>query len=183
MLEQALVGIAETFGVGLSLVMLVLGVVVLLYGRRLFWAFGGLLGFYVGLAVAPTLLANVAGDVRPLFILGIAVVAAVIFAALQRTVIQLAGGIAFALVGWDLAAAADQFVRIIVGVAMFVAGLVLALRLSDWAALVASALLGSMAIINVLVSYVALPALVPLVLFVAIAVFGIYRQSRDLRAS
>ncbi len=180
LLQQALEGVADTFGVGVAVVLLVLGVVVLVYGRRLFWAFGALVGFLIGLAVAPGLLGSIDPNIRPLIIFALAVLLAVVAASLQRTIIQIAGGIGFAMVGWSLLANATDTVRYGVTLVMFVVGLLLALRLSDWGVLLASALLGAVAIINALGSFIDIPTGISAIVFLALAGFGIYQQSRSL---
>ncbi len=87
-----------------SLVFLVLGLLLLLLGRRLFWLFVAVAGFVVGVQAAPYILPHQS----ELFLLGIALVLGVIGALLaiflQKVAIALGGFVAGGYIAMVLAA-------------------------------------------------------------------------------
>jgi hypothetical protein len=157
------------------------GLVVLLWGRRLFWLLVGGVGFLLGAQLAGSLLGDQEQWVILLAALAAGVLGAVIAVFLERIAFALVGllagaGIALEIVqqaGWQESA----LIAAVVGGAV---GLVAALLLTDWAIVVLSALVGAAALVSVFAEVGLDEALRPLV-FIALAVVGVWFQGRQLR--
>jgi hypothetical protein len=135
----------------LSIIHLVLGVLLLVAGRKLFWLFVGAAGFLTGIQLAtrfwqgPDLLAIVVGLV-------IGVIFALLAVVLQGLVIGAAGfliggyvlTVLAAMLGMDLAGATNWIVYIIGGAI----GVILISLLFDWALITLSSLAGASLIVQ-----------------------------------
>jgi uncharacterized membrane protein YeaQ/YmgE (transglycosylase-associated protein family) len=148
-----------------TLFLLIGGVVLLLYGRRLYWLFVGVIGFVIGMRLAGEL----ALHQPPLVILAIALLAGLVGALLalwlQKAMVALAGfalGGAFAatLLGRPWPSEATWIAVLIGGVV----GALLVLVVFDWSLIVLSSLAGG-----------------GLVVFCAAAALGILVQGWQLR--
>jgi Domain of unknown function (DUF4203) len=152
-----------------SILRILLGCVVLLAGRNIFWLFIALVGFLAGIALAGIWLAD-----QPLWLtIAVAIAAGLIGAVLsmlfERVAFALAGFYATAYLATVLAATLT-FDTVPVGL-VFAAGLLgalLAALLMDWAIIVLSSLAGAAAI----VSAVAADPAVEVVIFVVLATIG-----------
>lgn len=160
-----------------------LGGILLVAGRRLFWLFVAGVGFVIGLSLAPRLLPSQPEEVI--------LVAALIFALLGALIAQFAQKAAISIVGflgggwlalWLLRTLAGdvgtlQWVAFIVG---GIIGIVLLSVLFEWGLVLLSSLIGA----NLLTD--ALPRLVPafdgpvLVIFLALFGVGVLIQARSL---
>ncbi|MBE7553864.1 MAG: DUF4203 domain-containing protein [Anaerolineales bacterium] len=166
---------------GIQVVAILVGVVVLIAGRQLFWLFVGAVGFVVGLSLAFQLLA----DQPPWLILLAAVllglVGIVVAVFLQTIAVGLAG---FLMGGYALTWLGQQFsldlsqwgwLIFVVGGVM---GVLLAIYLFDAALIILSALAGA----SLIVQAISLDPLVTVILFLVLVLLGILIQTSTRRA-
>ena len=156
---------------------IVVGVALLLFGRRLFWVFVAGVGFVVAALLTTQLLAGLSGVATLLIAVGIGVIGALVSLFLQRVVVAiagfLAGGYLFFTVALGVRYESFAWVAFILG---GIVGGVLVLALFDWALILLSALVGATAVIQNL----ALDAAWSTFTFVLLVVLGIAVQARQL---
>ncbi len=154
------------------------GAVLLLAGRRLFWLFIAITGFFVGAEVARDLFANQPQWVVWTFAAGAGVIGAVLAMLYQRVAFALAGLYAG---GYLAIVTAQTFGWAVPDVAVFlvggVIGAVLAALVMDWAIIVMSSLVGS----GLIVASLGLQSLQGAMLAAALAAVGIIVQATITR--
>ena len=132
-----------------NLLPIIAGVILLLFGRRLFWLFVGLAGFLFGLEIAPQLFHLDSTMMTFLVALLVGIVSAVLAIVLQRLAFALGGFFAGGYVGNILAdqlqAGDSSMIWFVVG---GVIGAVFAALLMDWAIIILSSLVGAIAIVD-----------------------------------
>lgn len=160
----------------------VIGAVILLFGRKLFWLCVAAVGFAAGIELAP----HVVNQPRPLLALTFALVLGFIGALLALFLQKFAIAIAGFLAGGKLALALATafFVQLLnYTVATFIVGGVIGaivlLALFDWALIFLSAILGAYLIL----SAITLPPVGSAVLLVILAAGGIFVQATSMRRS
>ena len=164
-----------------SLAGIFVGVVLLLFGRRLYWVFVAGIGFLTGLALAPDLLAGHPEWVILLAAIVVALACAVVAIVAQRLSIGLIGFIAGASIGRLLLRAlgiAGDGPAWAAYLLAGVAGLVLMLVLFDWALILLSSLAGSNLIATGVAARMPLPEGTWLLLLVALVLIGVVVQAR-----
>lgn len=176
---------ATTISTTVAAVAAVLGILSLFFGRRLFYLFVALVGFVLGLALATSLLAGAADRLRLAAGVVVGIVFAVLAVLLQRPAAALAGFFVFGAIGRLLAAsiAASPGPALVLFLVFGVVGLVLVWLLFDWGLIVSSALAGAALIVLAVRAFLTLPPAGGIVLFVVLALAGIFFQSRFLRAT
>ena len=102
-------------------VQIVAGLLILFLGRRLFWLFVGVVGFFFGVQFAVKVLGDLSDWMVLLIALLVGIVSAALTMALQRLAVILAGGIAGGLLAMRIAPAAGMYTEDGILVA-FVAG-------------------------------------------------------------
>ena len=130
---------------------LLAGSLLLLLGRRLFWLFVGLVGFAVGLSLAPTLFPGVSEGVTPILALILSGRGRVLPVFRQRIAIAVAGLFAGAFLGSTLASAVAGDSTTIVWVGVIVGGSIGAILLStlfDWGLIALSSLVGATMVVE-----------------------------------
>ena len=157
-----------------------IGAIILLFGRRLFWLCVAGVGFAAGMELAPHLM----HEPTPVLQLSVAVVfgfvGALLALFLQKIAIAIAGflsggKLAMALVGAFIAEGARYpGITFIIG---GIIGAILLLALFDWALIVMSALVGAHLISHTIV----LPPTGATLLFVGLAAIGIIVQAAAFR--
>lgn len=159
---------------------IIFGLIVLVFGRKLFWLFVAIVGFLVGMEFAGAVLAD-----RPQWMVLLVALSAGVFGALLAV---LAERVAFALGGFyagsylavifaeSLGADGNSMVWFAVGGLI---GSVFAAVIMDWAIIVLSCLVGSGIIVQGLDLGQAIESLV----FVALAVVGAFLQARLMTRS
>lgn len=162
------------------IVSIVLGAVLLLFGRRLFWLCVAALGFAAGVEFAP----NLVHEPTPVLQLSIAVVlgfiGALLAVFLQRIAIAIAGFIAGARLAVALAAAFFTappnyyWITFIVG---GVIGAILLLSVFNWALIVLSSLVGAYLIDRA----ITLPPTGATLVLVALFIVGVLAQAAAFR--
>ncbi len=145
------------------------GLALVLFGRKLFWLFVGVVGFLAGMRFGAHLVTGQSEIVIVAIAIGVGLVAALLAIVLQRVAVALAGGLAGGMLAMQIAVAlgvkADS-----VGWIFFVFGAVLAAILVsvvfDWALIILSALIGASIVTNVLPADHAVRLISMIVLFV-----------------
>ena len=157
---------------------IVAGAVLLVLGRKLFWLFVAIAGFYLGFEVARGLAAE-----QPAWLLWAIAIAAGLIGALLAMLMQRVG---FALGGFYAGGyiallAVERFAPGTIEVAAFliggVIGAVLAALLMDWAIVVLSCLVGAALVVPVF----ALPPLASALVYGGLVAVGIILQAQLMR--
>src|SRR5213082_3459313 len=159
-----------------------IGIVILLFGRKLFWLCVAAVGFAAGVEIAPHLV----NEPSPLLALTVAVVLGLIGALLALFLQKVAVAVLGFLAGGKLAGAiaAAFFVHYaqystVIFLIGGVVGAILLLALFDWALIVVSSLIGA----HLIQSAIVLPASGSTIVFIGLAVLGILVQAASLRGS
>src|SRR5207248_7804255 len=130
-------------------VTVVLGIVVLLFGRTLYWAFIAIAGFLAGMALADQWLGDKEQWIRILAAVGAGVIGAVLGIFIQRLAFAIggffAGGYLAIAIATQMHAPGDANIWMIAG---GVLGAIVAALVMDWAIIVLSALAGATAILT-----------------------------------
>jgi hypothetical protein len=157
-----------------------IGVIILFFGRRLFWLCVAAVGFAAGVELAPQLI----HEPSPLLALSLALLLGLIGALLaiflQKIAIAIAGFLAGGKLGVAIAAAffvqhAEYYwLTFLVG---GVVGALLLLLLFDWALIVLSSVVGA----HLIQTAVVLPATGNAILFVVLVLIGVIVQAGALR--
>lgn len=158
-------------------VSLLVGIALLLFGRRLFWLFVGAVGFIAGMEWGVSVLGKQPETIALLFAVGIGIVCALLALALQRIAVAIAGGLVGGMFAIQLAAAAGFSGQNNHIVAFLIGALVAALLVSllfDWALIVLSSLAGGSLVAQMLLSGRRLEMIAALVL----CIVGIVFQAR-----
>jgi hypothetical protein len=145
------------------------GLLLLTLGRRLFWVFVGVIGFFAGMHYGEAALAGLDEWLRLLIAFGIGLVAAVLALVLQRLAVGIAGAFVGGTFAMQLAPALGLNTGAGVSVAFFFGAVIAAVLLSilfDPALIVLSALMGAVMIADALALNDTLHLLVIAVLFV-----------------
>jgi hypothetical protein len=159
-----------------------IGVVILFFGRKLFWLCVAAVGFAAGVEIAPHLV----HEPSPLLALTVAIVLGLIGALLALFLQKIAIAVLGFLAGGKLAGAiaAAFFIHYgqhstIIFLIGGIVGAILLLVLFDWALIVVSALIGAHLI--VFQGAITLPSSGSTILFLGLAVVGIIVQAASLR--
>jgi hypothetical protein len=157
-----------------------IGIVVLLFGRKLFWLCVAAVGFLAGIELAPHLIT----EPSPLLQLAVAIVLGLLGALLAFLLQKIAIAVVGFLAGGKLAGAiaAAFFVHYvhhstIIFLIGGILGAILILALFDWALIVVSSLIGAHLIQNAIV----LPPSGSTIVFLGLAVIGILVQAASFR--
>ena len=180
MISSLFGALTGAFGTLTTLVALVLGLLSLFLGRRFFWLFIGLAGFALGLVLSQGLASGADEAVRPLLVLGLAILFGVLAIVAQRIMTALAGAVVLALVAYTLTAGFPGWMQVLATLIGGLIGAALAGWLLDWGLIIGSALLGSLMVSSILNGWLGSAEMLSFVLFVALALVGIFYQARDL---
>ena len=165
----------------LPIISVLVGVALLLFGRRLFWLFVAALGFAIGLQLAPYLSHNPPLWLSLLLSLGLGLLGALVAFLLQKLAIGIAGFLVGGRLALALAAAflADHahYSTVTFGIGGIL-GAILLLALFDWALIIFSSIEGA----RLIGDAVHLPSSGTTVLIVVLAIFGILVQAMMFRS-
>jgi hypothetical protein len=175
-------GLLEGSNLPLPILSALIGVVILFFGRRIFWLCVAAVGFAAGVELAPHLVQ----EPTPLLALSIALVLGFIGALLALFLQKIAIGVVGFLAGGKLAVAIAGafFVQSAqyYGLTFVIGGIVgalLLLMLFDWALIFLSAAVGA----HLIQSAIVLPATGNAILFVVLVLIGVLVQAGALRRS
>ena len=161
-----------------------IGIVILFFGRKLFWLCVAAVGFAAGAEIAP----HIVHEPSPLLALTVALVLGVIGALLALFLQKIAIAVLGFLAGGQLAGAiASAFLvhyaqhSTVIFVVGGVIGMILLLVLFDWALVVISSLIGAHLI--VFQGAVTLPPSGSTIVFIGLTILGILVQAASLRRS
>jgi hypothetical protein len=157
-----------------------IGAVILLFGRKLFWLCVAAVGFAAGVEIAPHLVHEPSVLLQLLIALVLGLIGALLALFLQKIAIGVLGFLAGGKLAGAIAAA--FFVHYaqhstIIFVVGGIVGAVLLLVLFDWALIIVSSLIGA----HLIQSAVVLPASGSTIVFIGLAVIGILVQTASLR--
>ena len=163
-----------------TLVGILIGIVVLFFGRKLFWLCVGAVGFTVGVEIAPHLVNEPSSLLALLVALAFGVLGALLALFLQKIAIAVLGFLAGGKLASAIAAA--FFVHYaqystIVFVVGGVIGAILLLAVFNWALIVVSSFIGAYLIQTAFV----LPPTGSTLVFIGLAVVGIFVQAASFR--
>ncbi|HKP92492.1 MAG TPA: DUF4203 domain-containing protein [Chthoniobacterales bacterium] len=164
------------------IISVIIGVAILLFGRKLFWLFVAALGFAVGLEIAAYFMKEPPQWIMLLVAIGCGVIGAMLALLLQKLAIAVAGFIAGGRIAWALAATffvEHAHYRGLTFVIGGILGALLLLALFDWVLILLSSVEGAHLIGN----GITLPEKGSMILFIALAVVGIIVQASMLRRS
>jgi hypothetical protein len=156
---------------------IILGLILLVFGRKLFWLFVAIAGFLFGLQFGGLLFPDYPQWIRLLVALGAGFLGALLAVLVQRVAFALAGFYGGAYLAFI---AAQSFGAIGVSIPLFivggVVGAIIAALITDWAIIVISSLVGAGAVVQALV----LGKPISIMVFLVLATAGILVQARLL---
>src|SRR5216110_2145385 len=161
---------------------ILIGVVILFFGRKLFWLCVAAIGFAAGVELAPHLVQDPSALLSLTIALLLGIIGALLALFLQKIAIAVLGFLAGGKLAGAIAAAFfvhyaqySTFIFVIGGLI----GAVLLLVLFDWALIVVSALIGA----HLIQSAIVLPQSGLTIVFIALTIIGIVIQAASLRRS
>src|SRR6266571_232037 len=161
---------------------ILIGVVILFFGRKLFWLCVAAVGFAAGVEIAPHLVQDPSALLALTVALLLGVIGALLALFLQKIAIAVLGFLAGGKLAGAIAAAFlvhyAQYSTIIF-VAGGLVGAILLLVLFDWALIIVSALIGA----HLIQSAIILPPSGSTIVFIGLTLIGILVQAASLRRS
>src|SRR5437660_1730389 len=159
-----------------------IGAVILFFGRKLFWLCVAAVGFAAGVEIAPHLVHEPSSLLALAVALVLGLIGALLALFLQKVAIAVLGFLAGGKLAGSIAAAFfvhyAQYSTVIFVIGGVV-GAILLLALFDWALIVVSSLIGA----HLIQSAIVLPASGSTIVFIGLAVLGILVQAASLRGS
>ncbi|HEY1769624.1 MAG TPA: DUF4203 domain-containing protein [Chthoniobacterales bacterium] len=155
---------------------ILIGAIVLLFGRKLFWLFVAAIGFWIGFQFTPHLLHHPPAWLTLAVAVGLGILGAVLALVLQKIAIAIAG---FLVGGHVASAVMSTFVVThaqYAGIAFLIGGIIgaiLMLALFDWALILFSAIAGAQLITDNL----HVPAKGVALIFLGLVILGIIVQA------
>ena len=163
-----------------TIVGVIIGVVILFFGRKLFWLCVAAVGFAVGVKIAPLLVNESASLLALLIALIFGVLGALLALFLQKVAIAVLGFLAGGKLATAIAAAFfvqyAQYSTIIFVIGGII-GAILLLALFGWALIVVSSFIGAYLIQSAIV----LPPTGSTLVFIGLAMVGIFVQAASYR--
>ncbi len=165
-----------------AIVGILIGVVILFFGRKLFWLCVAAVGFALGAEIAPQLVNEPSSLLALLVALAFGVLGALLALFLQKIAIGVLGFLAGGKLASAIAAAFfvhyAQYSTIIFVIGGII-GAILLLALFGWALIVVSSFIGAYLIQNAIV----LPPTGSTLVFIGLAIVGIFVQAASFRRS
>ncbi|HUW11971.1 MAG TPA: hypothetical protein VM537_19755 [Anaerolineae bacterium] len=159
---------------------ILLGAIVLILGRKLYWLFVAVAGFVLGMALAPRFISGGSQWVILVIALAAGLLGALLAVFLQQAAIAVAGFIGGGYAGFILAGMAGWDAGRLVWVPIIIGGIlgvVLVVALFEWALIILSSLTGA----GLIVEATQLSTATTGLLFVALLVVGIAVQAGLMR--
>ena len=165
-----------------TIVGVVIGVVILFFGRKLFWLCVAAVGFAVGVEIAPLLVNEPSSLLALLIALVLGILGALLALFLQKVAIAVLGFFAGGKLATAIAAAFfvhyAQYSTIIFVIGGII-GAILLLAVFGWALIVVSSFIGAYLIQSAIV----LPPTGSTLVFIGLAIVGIFVQAASFRRS
>jgi hypothetical protein len=155
---------------------IVIGALVLLFGRRLFWLFVAAIGFWIGFQLTPYLMQHPPEWLTLVVAVVLGIIGAVLALVLQKIAIAVAGFFVGGRIATTLMAtfvtgyAHDHGIAFIIG---GIIGAILLLVLFDWALILFSAIAGA----DLITSNLHVPPKGAAIIFIVLAIIGIFVQA------
>lgn len=167
----------------LSLITLIVGLVTLFYGRKLFWIFSALIGLTVGLLISSQFLQDYISAVHFFIAAMLTIGFAILAVYAEKFMIILAGFLGAGLLGYFLASLLKipQSIQWILFLGAGILGAVLISRYMEWALIIISASLGAIMAGAGLGGLTRFNFLVDVLIFFMLFLGGLFFQSRDLK--
>jgi Domain of unknown function (DUF4203) len=163
-----------------TIVGVLIGIVILFFGRKLFWLCVAAVGFALGVEIAPHLVNEPSSVLALLVALALGVLGALLALFLQKIAIALLGFFSGGKLASAIAAAFfvhyAQYSTIIFVVGGII-GAILLLAVFDWALIVVSSFIGAYLIQSAIV----LPPTGSTIVFIGLAILGIVVQAASFR--
>ena len=163
-----------------TIVGVLIGIVILFFGRKLFWLCVAAVGFALGVEIAPHLVNEPSSVLALLVALALGVLGALLALFLQKIAIAVLGFLAGGKLASAIAAAFfvhyAQYSTIIFVVGGII-GAILLLAVFDWALIVVSSFIGAYLIQSAIV----LPPIGSTIVFIGLAILGIVVQVASFR--
>jgi len=175
--------LAEVFDMS-ALLEVVLGGVLLLLGRKLFWLFVAGVGFAVGMFVTPLLLPDAPQGVTLAAAIVLAVLGAVLAITMQKIAIGLVGFIAGGLIAnWLLGLLALDLGAMLwlVFIGGGILGALLLATLFDWGLILLSSLVGANLLVGGVGGLISLPENLLPIVFLVVFGLGVLIQARLMK--
>lgn len=166
-----------------SLVALILGIISLFFGRRLFWIFAALIGLSVGLILGAEVLQGQALLIRVIVAIAFAAICAMLALYAEKIMIILAGFFGLGVLGYLIANLfkLPSLFHWLLFIGLGILGAVLISRYMEWAIVIISSLVGAIMVGAGLGGFTHFNFLVDLLIFLGLLAAGIFFQSRDLK--
>jgi hypothetical protein len=171
----------------LGIILVVLGALVLLFGRRI-WVFGAGAGALLGVGLLNLIPGGEPGTVALLIIFGLAIVGACLgffvkaFAHILLMIFGFIAGGAIVMSLFGVLGLPSSFLSFLLAVGGGLVGLVMANRFADWAILILAALTGALLVVRGLQIFpVSMSSTVALLIGVVLLVLGFLFQMRRMR--
>ncbi|PYL08841.1 MAG: hypothetical protein DME33_05985 [Verrucomicrobia bacterium] len=165
-----------------AIIGVLIGLVVLFFGRKLFWLCVAAVGFAVGVEIAPHLVHEPSSLSALIIALVLGLLGALLALFLQKVAIAVLGFLAGGYLAGAIAAAFlvhyAQYSAIIFVVGGII-GAILLLALFDWALIVVSSLIGA----HLIQSAIVLPPTGSTIVFIGLVIIGILVQAASFRRS
>jgi hypothetical protein len=165
-----------------TIVGVIIGVVILFFGRKLFWLCVAAVGFAVGVEIAPLLVNEASSLLALVTALVFGVLGALLALFIQKVAIAVLGFLAGGKLATAIAAAFfvqhAQYSTIIFVIGGII-GAILLLALFGWALIVVSSFIGAYLIESAIV----LPPTGSTLVFIGLAIVGIFVQAASFRRS
>jgi hypothetical protein len=186
LLQPYLARLAAVWQVILTILTGILGLVLLLRGRKLYWFFVGLVGFIVGVYIGFTFV-TAGGWLRWVLIIGIGIGFTLLARLAQKVMAVITGALVLAGIGYMLPPVSwPMAVRYVAVAVMGLIGAIIGLKLFDWALIIGSALVGASLLNGVLPFVTEVAKLPPLsvsakwLVLAGLVVIGILFQAMSL---
>jgi hypothetical protein len=160
----------------IPIISILVGVLILFFGRRLFWLFVAAVGFWIGFEATPYLMQNPPPWLALAVALGLGLLGAVLAFVVQKIAVAIAGFLVGGHVAVSLMAAFVNTHANYSGVAFLIGGIlgaILLLLLFDWALIVFSAIAGA----ELIVSHLRMPQAGTTILLLGLTILGIVVQA------
>ena len=156
---------------------LLAGLLLLIFGRKLFWLFSGLIGFLIGLNLAQQYFPTLPSTSMVLIALAAGALGSVLSILLQKVAIGLMGFLAGGYLVYLLLPALSIQLGNLIWLFIILGGILgtfLASTMFDWALIIISSAIGA----SVIATRLTMPQPFPTVITIALFIFGLVIQSR-----